>query len=133
MRLRDHIPDADRYLAHDCYCPGEVYDLTGFFYEVYSGDDWFTPLVRTGAFFDDGSETWVGICRGEFLIVMMDADGTRVENMQRVPIGPNNWRFFAEVVRNGEVVEGLHLDPGEDTMRSLRRLMSMSSGVVISD
>ena len=43
MRLGD-IPDMERYLEEDCYCPGEVYDLTGFFCRVYHADDECTLL-----------------------------------------------------------------------------------------
>lgn len=28
-------PDVKRYLDHDCYCPGEIYDFTGIWAMVY--------------------------------------------------------------------------------------------------
>ena len=29
------IADMEEYLAHRCYCPGEIYDMTGFFFQVF--------------------------------------------------------------------------------------------------
>ena len=34
MKLGD-IADMEEYLANRCYCPGEIYDLTGFFFQVF--------------------------------------------------------------------------------------------------
>ncbi len=31
-------PDVKRYLDHDCYCPGEIYDFTGIWAMVYKAD-----------------------------------------------------------------------------------------------
>ena len=34
MKLGD-IADMEEYLAHRCYCPGEIYDLTGIFFQNF--------------------------------------------------------------------------------------------------
>ena len=34
------------YLAERCYCPGEIYDVSGFFYQVFSPDDECTLLCE---------------------------------------------------------------------------------------
>lgn len=30
MILKDVHKDMERYLEYDCYCPGEIYDVSGF-------------------------------------------------------------------------------------------------------
>ena len=37
MKLKD-IVDMETYLEERCYCPGEIYDLTGFFFQVFKPD-----------------------------------------------------------------------------------------------
>lgn len=37
MQLRD-IADMEDYLEDRCYCPHEIYDLSGFFYEIFKPD-----------------------------------------------------------------------------------------------
>lgn len=41
MKFKD-IPDMERYLQEDCYCPGEIYDTSGFFYQIYEPDSYCT-------------------------------------------------------------------------------------------
>lgn len=32
------IADMKEYLAHRCYCPGEIYDMTGIFFRIFTAD-----------------------------------------------------------------------------------------------
>ena len=41
-------PDVKRYLDHDCYCPGEIYDFTGIWAMVYKADDKCTVIENDG-------------------------------------------------------------------------------------
>lgn len=38
-QLREVHKDMTRYLANDCYCPGEIYGIDGFFCRVYHDSD----------------------------------------------------------------------------------------------
>ena len=44
-KLKD-IYDMTEYIAERCYCPGEIYDVSGFFYQVFSPDDECTLLCE---------------------------------------------------------------------------------------
>lgn len=57
MKLKD-IADMEDYLNDRCYCPGEIYDMTGFFYQVFTPDTECTRLCK-------GSR---GSVHGEFVI-----------------------------------------------------------------
>lgn len=37
MRLKE-IANMEHYLERECYCPGEIYDMTGFFCQVFDPD-----------------------------------------------------------------------------------------------
>lgn len=37
MKLKA-IANMEHYLEHECYCPGEIYDRTGIFYQVFDPD-----------------------------------------------------------------------------------------------
>ena len=40
MKLKDFIPDIERYFQEDCYCPNEVYSVDGFgFQHVYADNE----------------------------------------------------------------------------------------------
>lgn len=38
-KLKDYIPDIERYFEEDCYCPNEVYSVDGFFYRYVYADN----------------------------------------------------------------------------------------------
>ena len=44
MKLKD-IADMNDYLENRCYCPYEIYDMTGFFYELFYPETECTVLV----------------------------------------------------------------------------------------
>ena len=37
MKLKE-IANMENYLENECYCPGEIYDMTGFFFQVFDPD-----------------------------------------------------------------------------------------------
>lgn len=39
IHLKDVHTDLERYLYQDCYCPGEIYDASGFFFDIYEPED----------------------------------------------------------------------------------------------
>ena len=46
MKIKDLHPDIERYLAHDCYCDGEVYATGGFFFVIVDKDDFCKLLYK---------------------------------------------------------------------------------------
>lgn len=138
MTLGDYFDDAERYFDNDCYCPNEVYDLTGFGYYLYYLDDHFTPLLVLEDVFDD-TDVWVGVAKRGFLTVYVlredndfgKPEGT-IENMQHLPINEDNWLTFRDILRGVPDEERHHLNPGEDTLENLGNLLSMSNAVMVS-
>lgn len=47
MKFKDVHPDVERYLAHDCYCPNEIYDPSGIFYMLFPADSECTVIAQT--------------------------------------------------------------------------------------
>lgn len=136
MKLKDHFQDAERYLAQDCYCPGEVYSADGFFYEIFSADDWFSPLGKGEAIYElpeiAHAETTFGICRDQLLFVTtcsIGEDGEeKILEMLRLPINPNNVSWAYEMLMTGDSDRTVELE--ENTLASLRKVMSMADAVI---
>lgn len=52
MKLKDFIPDIERYFQEDCYCPNEVYSVDGFrFQYVYADNE--AKLLTKGKMNDE--------------------------------------------------------------------------------
>lgn len=45
-KLKDFIPDIERYFQEDCYCPNEVYSVDGFGFQYVYADNEATLLTK---------------------------------------------------------------------------------------
>lgn len=138
MLIQDYFKDAEKFFLNDCYCPNEVYDLTGFFYKLYYPDDQFSYVMRIDDVFDDDTVTHVGISRNEFLLVFTygsesenGVEGT-IADMQRVPINKNNYLALKDMLMKVPCDEMHELTPDGDSLKSLNKILSMSDAIMVS-
>lgn len=125
------IEDMERFLEEDCYCPGEIYDTTGFFYQVFSVDDECVPIERS-----DGMTAVVvtsDAVRPQAIIFWHDDEDEpgRIIDAQRVDATENNIGILRSIV-NGGRPDGRKLDEFEpgSTSKSLKEIMSICDGVI---
>ena len=109
------IADMEEYLAHRCYCPGEIYDLTGIFFQNFKPETECKHLIA-------GEK---GNIHGVFVIakanptvseqiIYIETTGNNVDSCVRFDATENN---ISQVLRfmNGEI-ESMTIDeynPGE--------------------
>ena len=129
-RLGD-IEDMERFLAEDCYCPGEIYDTTGFFCQIFSVEDECVPIERS-----DGMTAVVvtsDATRPQAIIFWHDDDEKpgRIIDAQRVDATENNIGILLTIV-NGGRPDGRKLDEFEpgSTAKSLKEIMSICDLVI---
>lgn len=132
MKLRE-IPDMERYLKHDCYCPGEIYDISGFFYQVYEPEDECLILEQNE----------------DVTVILADLEGNspqaiyiwhddpeqpgKIIDTQRVDGTKNNIEMLKSIA-NGQSVDGRKFDefrPGS-TEKALDEVMSLCDAVMFS-
>ena len=129
-RLGD-IEDMERFLADDCYCPGEIYDTTGFFCQIFSVEDECALIARS-----DGMTAVVvtsDATRPQAIIFWHDDDEKpgRIIDAQRVDATENNIGILRSIV-NGGRPDGRKLDEFEpgSTAKSLKEIMSICDLVI---
>ena len=112
MKFKDVHPDVERYLAHDCYCPNEIYDPSGFFYVLFPADSECTIIAqnkeKTACLMTDKNNPY---------IVMLWHEGDTIENAKHLDGTENNIDCF---------------DP-EGDRKSMEQLMSLCNGFVTRD
>lgn len=95
-KLKDVHPDIERYLAHDCYCPNEVYDISGFSYELFTSD---TPikLFHASNVNPEGLSMYYGIAKASGCyypqILEIIINSGKCENITRCDVTRNNIEF----------------------------------------
>lgn len=135
MKFRDIHEDMERYLREDCYCPGEIYDLSGFFYQVYEVSDECRLIERS----EDRTAIVAITVRGgeedpspQAIMFWHDEGDGRIIDAQRVDATENNVGILRAIVRGGKP-DGRKIDEFEpgDTARQLRKVLSMCDMVMV--
>lgn len=117
------IPDMERYLREDCYCPGEIYDTSGFFYKVFKPEDEFRLIAE--------SDEMVAVTCGDQAIMFWREDG-KIVDAQRVDATGNNVGILRSIVA-GEKPDGRKLDefePGR-TQKAVDKVMGISDAIMV--
>lgn len=145
MKLGEVHQDMERYLLHECYCPNEIYDVTGFSYMLFPADtecmvieqsNDMTAVICAVSHAADGKPKWDDAQAVMFWHDDEDGDNPehRIVEAQRVDATENNVGILRDIVR-GMKPDGRKLDeyvPGK-TQRDLDKLMDLCGGVVICD
>lgn len=131
-KLADIHPDMERYLQEDCYCPNEIYDVTGVFFDL------FYPDTECGVVEQTEGISVVVMCglhteESPQCVIFWHDDGSgRILDAQRVDATDNNIGILSAIAR-GEKPEG-KLDEYERgrTRRSMKRVLDWCDGMFIS-
>ena len=135
MKFKDVHEDMERYLQEDCYCPGEIYGVDGFFFQVYTVDDECRLIERS----EDMTAVIATTQRGgeelpkpQAIIFWHDEGDGRIIDAQRVDATENNVGILRTIVQGGEP-DGRKIDefdPG-DLERQVRKVLSMADAVIV--
>lgn len=131
MVLRDVHKDMERYLEYDCYCPGEIYDTSGFFFQVFKPEDECKEISR-GADYRDPEDTVITVvCKNQLINFWVRED--KITGAERYDATENNIRIMPLAIA-GKLSPEDRLDefkPGE-TAKSLNEILSMADAVLMS-
>ena len=133
MKLKD-IADMEEYLENKCYCPYEIYDMTGFFFNRFKPDV-ECDLLAEG---ERGSihGTFVLAKPSQFnedslqIIYIEHANGI-VDSCIRLDATENNKEQILKFL-NGEINK-MHLDEYADTKteESLKEIFSIADAICV--
>lgn len=135
MRVSDVHPDMARYLHEDCYCPGEIYDVSGFGFYVFDDDLPCRLIARNDG---TGMLAFVATPRSTPMAVIAwydDPDGDnpehRVVAAQMVDATENNIGILRDIV-DGAAPDGRRIDAFDEQgdAEAMRRLLSVADAVI---
>lgn len=130
MKFKDVHPDVERYLAHDCYCPNEIYDVSGFFYLLFPADSECTVIAqnakKTALLMESEKNPY---------IVMLWHEGDTIENAQHLDGTENNLSFAKKYIEDTLVQGKDHIDcfDPDGYNRTMEQMLSLCNGVIIRD
>lgn len=131
MQLKD-IANMEEFLENNCYCPGEIYDMTGFFYQVFS------PDTECKLF----CEGCCGSIHGKFVIakaeeeynpqiIYIEITDDKVDSLLRIDATENNMTQIKGFM-NG-TFNTMHLNefPESRTAESLEEIFKMADAILV--
>lgn len=135
MKFREVHTDMERYLLEDCYCPGEIYGVDGFFFQVFTVDDECRLIERS----EDMTAIVATTQRGgqempmpQAIIFWHDEGNGRIIDAQRVDATENNVDILRTIVQGGKP-DGRKIDefdPGS-LERQVREVLSIADAIII--
>ena len=131
MILKDVHKDMERYLEYDCYCPGEIYDASGFFFQVFNADEECTEINRETDYRNPKETVITVVCRNQLINFWVRED--KITEAERYDATENNIRIMPLAIA-GKLSPEDRLDefkPGE-TAKSLNEILSMADAVLMS-
>lgn len=132
MKLSEVHPDMERFLEHECYCPNEIYDSSGFFYDLFPPDTECAVVTST----DD--MTVVVMCgtngkgRPQCVTFWHDEGDGRIIDAMRCDATENNVGILRDIA-NGAAPDGRKIDEYEPggTARTMKKLLSIADFVCV--
>lgn len=135
IKLGEVHADMGRYLQEDCYCPGEIYGVDGFFFHVFTVDDECRLIERS----EDRTAVVATTQRGgedlkrpQAIMFWHDEGDGRIIDAQRVDATENNVGILRSIVR-GEKPDGRKIDEFEpgSLERQVAKVLDLADAVII--
>lgn len=118
----------EKYLQEDCYCSGEIYDVSGFFFKVFKADEKCRLLVKGKSKDSDNIVNCV-ICRDQILNFWINTEN-EIVSAERYDATENN---IKEMVNywNGKS-DKVTLDEFEagETAKSITEIMQYADAIL---
>lgn len=134
MLLKELHKDMERYLEEDCYCPGEIYDVSGFFFQVFKGEE-ECKYVGEGPSNNKERPSIIKcvICRNQLLNFWIDTNQDKVYEAERYDATENNIQFIKDWF-SGQDMEGRSIDEfkKDSTVKALHDVLQYADAIIVS-
>lgn len=128
MKLKD-ILNMEEYLQNDCYCPNEIYDGGGFFYQLFYADDECKLLGKTKHDSQYYKDCYIVLCKDQIIAFGFD-ENEKINFAERYDATENNIKLFKSVIEDN--YNGMKLDvfDKEKTKKSYQELFSLADMIM---
>lgn len=135
MKFGEVHEDMGRFLQEDCYCPGEIYGVDGFFFQVFTVNDECRLIERS----EDMTAVIATTNRGgqelpkpQAIIFWHDEGDGRIIDAQRVDATENNVEILRTIVQGGKP-DGRKIDEFEpgSLEKQVKKVLDLADAVMV--
>lgn len=132
--LKD-IYNMEEYLKHECYCPGEIYSVDGFFFQIFKPE---TECKEIARFENDNNyfakiPCLIVISRSEQdsnqILFIMHQD-KKIVDIIRFDASENNIKLINEVAKTGKTELKLNEYKETKTKESLEKIFDLADAIM---
>ena len=128
MRLKE-IANMEKYLQEDCYCPGEIYDVSGFFFQIFKADEECTLLTNGKSKNNDDTITCV-VCRDQILNFWINSEN-EIVSAERYDATENNIKEMVNYLNGKNEKVTLDEFKNGQTAKSLAEIMKYADAIMV--
>ena len=125
MQLKD-IANMTEYLENDCYCPGEIYDNTGFFFQVFDAED--SCKLLTKGYYKEYDVTAV-ICKNQIICFFMTKN--KISDATRWDATENNVSEIVSLLNGKKTTIKTDTFNNNSSEADLEKIMSIADAIMI--
>lgn len=129
VELKD-ILDMEDYLNNRCYCPYEIYESSGFCYQIFEPSEECVVLGSVNSPTTSGEAT-IALSKDQILVIFF-TNGV-IDDVIRFDATPNNIDEFKKLLDGYTGALNLNHFDGKDPKQTLKDILAMSNGIVIRD
>lgn len=126
MQLKD-IANMEEYLENDCYCPGEIYDCTGFFFRIFNAEDTCKLLIK-GSY--KGEDVTAVICKNQIICFWIE-NNKKITDAVRYDATENNVAEIMQVLSGKKTKMTVDEFEMGKTEVDLNKIMSIADSIII--
>ncbi len=135
MKFGEVHEDMERFLQEDCYCPGEIYGVDGFFFQVFTVNDECRLIERSGDMTAVIATTNRGgqeLPKPQAIIFWHDEGDGSIIDAQRVDATENNVGILRAIVQ-GEKPDGRKIDEFEpgSLEKQVKKVLDFADAVIV--
>ena len=135
MKLKE-ILNMEDYLQNECYCPGEIYSIDGFFFQIFKGDFECKKIGEIKTYDNTISKIPCIIVvsqstskSNQILFIMYEKD--KIVDIVRFDATENNLLLVKDILDNKKTDRKYDEFPETKTQESLEKIFSMCDAIMI--
>ena len=136
MKLKD-ILNMEDYLKNECYCPGEIYSIDGFFYQIFRANEECKVIIENKEYNNSLSKIpcLVVISKStddivQLLIVMYEKN--KIVDIVRFDATENNIKLIKEILETGKTNLKWNEYPETKTKESLEKIFNIVDAIMVN-
>lgn len=136
MKQLKNILNMEYYLQYECYCPGEIYSVDGFFFKIFRAETEYKEIGRCDEFENHLSKVpFIAVISkskdDDVQILFIMHKENKIVDILRFDATDNNIQLIKEVIEKGSTELQFNEYEEGKTEKSLNKMFELADAICI--